>query len=130
MRYIKSKSNPFFLSFFLIIVTSLIFTSCDNFMNAGAIRKDIEDAIAFNNAQACDITLKMDSDKMGEFLGATQKTLHKGYAVEIQFEINTSEYRFETLEAVSFEDKSVSRNDCVKLTELERNDEKGKYKYI
>ena len=98
-------------------------------MNAGAIRKDIEDAIAFNNAQACDITLKMDSDKMGEFLGATQKTLHKGYAVEIQFEINTSEYHFETLEAVSFEDKSVSRNDCVKLTELERNDEKGKYKY-
>lgn len=128
MRHIKSKSVILFLST-LIIAVSLFFTSCDNFMNAGDIRKEIEDTIAFNNAQACDITLKMDSEKMGEFLGATQKTLHKGYEVEIQFEINTSEYHFETLEAVSFEDKSVSRNDCVKLTELERNDEKGKYKY-
>ena len=128
MRNIKSKSVIFFFSTLLIAI-SLFFTSCDNFMNAGDIRKEIEDTIAYNNAQSCDVSFKMDSEKMGEFLGTTQKTLHKGYEVEVQFEINILEYHFETLEAVSYTDKSVSRKDCVKFTELERNDTKGKYKY-
>ncbi len=107
--------------------------SCDNFMQSGNVRKEIEDAIAFNNAASCDVIFRMESKtgepELGEFLGTTERTLHQGYDTEVQFEINVEDYAFVTLEAVSQNDKTTSRNDCVKFEQLEADNTKGKYKY-
>lgn len=127
MRHIKSKSVIFFLSAFLIAASSF-FTACDNFMNAGAIRKEIEEAIAYNNAQGCTIIFKAEIET-GEFIGSLERTVKEGYETEVQFELNTDDYVFDKLEAVSQEDKKSSRADCVEIVEIERNDKKGRYKY-
>ena len=66
---------------------------------------------------------------MGEFLGNKKETFKVGYASQVQFEVYADDYVFIGLEAVSQEDKSVSRADCVEITEISKDDKKGIYKY-
>lgn len=106
----------------------ITFASCENFMNGGDIRKEIEEAIAYNNAQSCDIIFKAESET-GEFIGSTERTIREGYETDVQFELNKDDYIFEKLEAVSQEDKTSSLANCVEIIEIERNDKKGRYKY-
>ena len=112
----------------IILAGGLLFTSCENFMNTEDVRKEIQDAIAYNNALSCDIIFRMNAD-VGEFLGSVDRTMREGYKTEVQFEINVNDYAFDTLQAVSQEDKTTSRADYVTIKELERDDKKGKYKY-
>ena len=58
------NSRKIFKSVFaLITFLALIcanFISCDNFLNGGDIKKEIEDVIAFNNAKVVNVSLACD----------------------------------------------------------------------
>ena len=62
---------------------------------------------------------------MGEFLGSVERTYKVGYESEVQFELNTEDYVFKGLEAVSQNDRTQSRADCVEFTELSKDVKKG-----
>ena len=119
----KNKISSFFL-----ITILLLLISCENFMNGEDTRKEIEDAIAYNNAQECTVVFRADAGT-GEFLGSVERTYKVGYESEVQFELNTEDYVFKTLEAVCQTDRSVSRASSVEFKEISRNDKKGIYKY-
>ena len=97
-------------------------------MKSESIRKEIEEAIAYNNAPECIIVLRSEAD-YGEFFGSRERSFKIGYESEVQFELNKEEYEFLGLEAVSQNDKTVSRADCVEIKELSKDKEKGIYKY-
>lgn len=132
------KNRSFLKTIILLFLGGLLaltaLSSCDNFLKNGQdLRQEIEDVIAYNNAASCSIIFRMDNTDgkpaVGEFIGSTERTIRKGYNLEVEFRINTDSYYFKTLEAVSQSDRKISRNDCVKFEELERNDKEGKYKY-
>ena len=127
----KNKISSFFLITILLFgggLAAIGLTSCENFMNGGDTRKEIEDAIAYNNAQECTVVFRADAGT-GEFLGSVERTYKVGYESEVQFELNTEDYVFKTLEAVCQTDRSVSRASSVEFKEISRNDKKGIYKY-
>lgn len=75
-------------------------------------------------------TLVIQSNEAyGSFTNAGDKNCYVGYSIEVQFTVNTDEYSFEGLEAVSIADNSISRSDCVAFILLEKNEENGLYKY-
>ena len=50
----KNKISSFFLITILLLgggLAAIGLTSCENFLNGGDVKQEIEDAIAFNNAQ-------------------------------------------------------------------------------
>ena len=51
-----------------------------------------------------------------------------GYTIELQFTVNTSDYIFRNLEAVSSSDTSKTRNNLVTFTQTEGNEKTGVYK--
>lgn len=116
-------------SFVMTLCLLLGFTSCENFLTGQDIRREIEDAIAYNNAASCNLIFREDPGT-GEFYGSKERTVKKGYETEIQFELNSQDYVFVTLEVVSQNDKLVSRADCVELTKVKTvEEERGLYTY-
>ena len=127
----KTRLSSFLLITILLLewgLAAIGLTSCENFMNGGDTRKEIEDAIAYNNAQECTVVFRADAGT-GEFLGSVERTYKVGYESEVQFELNTEDYVLKTLEAVCQTDRSVSRASSVEFKEISRNDKKGIYKY-
>ena len=110
----------------LVALTSL--ASCDNFLNAGQVKREIEESIAYNNAPASNVRLKSD-DKQGEFLSDGEKSFKLGYNTSVQFTVKSEDYVFIGLEAVSNIDASQSRAEYVQFTALESDTKKGIYKY-
>lgn len=108
-------------------VICIVFTSCENFMKGDIIRKEIEEAIAYNNAQECTVVFRADSG-VGEFLGSVERTFHVGYETEIQFELNKDDYVFKGLEALN-SDRTESREDYVTFEKISEDQKKGLYKY-
>ena len=105
------------------------FASCDNFLKNGEdVRKEVEDVIAYNNAQECNVVFQTASN-MGSFLGSLERKLKVGYESEVQFELNTQDYVFKGFAAVSQNDKNADRSNCVQFTEISSDDKKGVYKY-
>lgn len=102
-------------------------TSCENFMKGQDIRQEIEDTIAYNNAQECTVVFRSDI-KYGEFLGSQERSFRVGYDSEVQFELNQDDYVFNGLEALS-SDRTASRQDCVKFEKISWDQKKGIYKY-
>ena len=105
---------------FLCIV---ILTSCNNFLKGGETKKQIEDSIAYANAQSCKLYLKSDS-AMGSFLSEGEVECKVGYTVDIQFTLNKDDWYFDTLEAVSTADATESRQDYVQFTLNEKKSDK------
>ena len=102
-------------------------TSCENFMKGQDIRQEIEDTIAYNNAQECTIVFRSDI-KYGEFLGSQERVFRVGYESEIQFELKKDEYIFKGFEAKN-SDRTASRDDCVKFEKISEDTKNGIYKY-
>ena len=100
--------------------------SCDNFLNSGNLREDIQNAIDYNNAATCTVYLKADADK-GDFLSDGEKTFKIDYNSEVQFSVNLDSYVFKGLEAVSRSDPNISRSDCVQFTIIYSDEKKGIY---
>ncbi len=127
----KQKFSLLLFTTIFILMGGLItisLSSCDNFLNGADVKKEIEEAIAYNNAQECTVVFRTEAG-MGEFLGSVERTYKVGYESEVQFELNTEDYVFKGLEAVSQNDRTQSRADCVEFTELSKDVKKGIYKY-
>lgn len=109
----------------LAALTSL--ASCDNFLNAGQVKQDIVDSIAYNNAPSVLVYLKSDAE-FGEFLSDGEKSFKVGYDTLVQFSVNQESYVFEKLEAVARTSPETSRNQAVQFTTVESDAKKGIYK--
>ena len=92
-------------------------TSCENFLNGGSVRQEIEEAIAYSNAK--EITVQLYANEgTGSTLPSGNHTAKQGYAFEISFSENPA-YSFikwtavlkddsavEVTEGITFEDKN------------------------
>ena len=120
----SSKAALFVCGLFVLFN---LFSSCNNFLKSGEVAQDIRDAIEYNNAPEYTILLKAD-DKQGRFLSANEKKIKVGYRVEVEFSANIDDFLFTGLEAVSKTDTTVRRDDCIKFTDIERDEKRGLYK--
>lgn len=109
----------------LFALTAL--TSCDNFLNGGEVKKEIDEAITYNNTPSVSVLLKSPIE-VGEFFPDGEKSFKVGYDSEIQFSVNLENYVFNKLEAVSKADPAVSRAESVSFTTVKADDKKGVYK--
>ncbi|MBO4404839.1 MAG: hypothetical protein J5780_05860, partial [Treponema sp.] len=118
----------------VILILSAVFTaaflsvSCQNFLENSDFISKLDSDIKYAKAKEC--TLIVSSDKTcGSFLTSGEITCRTGYTVEVQFTVDSENYIFKTLEAVSTTDNSVSRSSCVDFIPGEKNSETGVYKY-
>ena len=89
--------------------------SCNNFLNAGDVKKEIQDAIAYNNAK--EITVLIQSQEgTGSTVPSGNHTAKQGYDFEISFS-EASGYSFEKWIAVSKDDPSKIITDGVFFTD-------------
>ncbi len=112
------------------VVAAFGLASCENFLNGAEIKNQIEEQIAYANAQDCAFSLSQETEK-GSFIPASSEARCKiGYSTELTFKINQKSYIFKTLEAVSVLDNTQSRSDCVEITLNEDDSDvsKGIYK--
>ena len=91
------------------------FASCDNFLNASQVKKEIEDAIAYNNAK--EITVLIQSQvNTGSTLPSGNHIAKQGYEFEISFS-EAQGYSFEKWIAVSKENPDQTITDGVIFTD-------------
>ncbi len=126
------NSRKIFKSVFaLITFLALIcanFISCDNFMNSGDIKKEIEDVIAFNNARVVNISLACD-EAVGTLFPNQTYQARVGYAFEVQFIPNTSDYKIKDYSKIFKADSfrnNADRSDNVKIEVVEQSFEDKK----
>ena len=133
MNSILFKKSKHFKSILTILggvfLCIVLLAGCKNFLNAGEVKNQIEDSIAYANAQSCKIYLKSDST-MGSFLSEGEVECKVGYTVDIQFTLNKDDWCFDTLEAVSTADTAESRQDYVQFTLNEKKSDKSKGVYV
>ena len=119
----------FLLLAFFIILTAFHFSSCKNFLDAKEVKQEIIDYIEYCNATECTLYISQDSST-GVFLSSAKQKCRVGYTTELQVTVNRSNYVFQTLDAVSINDLSVSRLDCLEFKTETIDEEKGIYKII
>ena len=111
-----------------LLLTSTLFISCENFLNGGDVRHEIEDIIAYNNAKIVNVSLSCDSSIGTLFPNQTYQA-RLGYEFEIQFIPNTNEYQIKDFskifEAVSLRDDS-DRSEYVQIQIKEQSQEDKK----
>ena len=122
----KKPSSKFLSTLLGGVFLCVIFSACDNFMRAGDIRKEVETAIEYNNALSCTVnfsSLDTENNDLGSFLTGPQQSIKIGYSKEIQFKVNTSDYIFETLQAVNINDEKLLPDGYITFTIEESSDE-------
>ena len=72
---------------FLSLCLSLLLASCENFMDGGEVKQQLDAEIAYANAEECTLIVKSESEK-GYFLSEGEKTCKVGYTIEVQFTLN------------------------------------------
>ena len=122
------KLNRIIIIFSLLISASILFTSCENFLNGNNVKNEIQNQIAYNNAVSCNVSLKADA-AVGEFLEGAQVTIKVGYDTRVQFLAKQEDYAFKDLTAVCNTDSSISRADYVELNCIEKDEIRGLYTY-
>ncbi len=128
--FYKSKHFKFlFTTLASVFLCTVMLAGCNNFLNGGETKKQIEDSIAYANAQSYKLYLKSDSG-MGSFLSEGEVECKVGYTVDIQFTLNKDDWYFDTLEAVSTADAAESRQDYVQFTLNEKKSDKSKGIYV
>ena len=127
METIRSRSHFNKLTFCgIMLICLMFFSSCENFLNGGKVRDEILDTVAYNNAPESTVFFSAQ-DKMGSFLVTGRQTLKLGYEWQVQFTVNTQDYVFECLEAVSSEDSSKSLADFVSFRTIKEDAQRGIY---
>ena len=128
----KLKNKSFLITTILLLgggLTALTgLTSCKNFLNSANVAQEIQDSIAYANAQSCKLYLKSDP-AMGSFLAGSEKECKVGYSTDLQFSLKKNDYYFVSLEAVST-DETQSREDFVEFTLDEKSSDLEKGIYI
>ncbi len=82
----------------------------------------------YGNLKKVNMLIKAE-EKYGSFLSAGEKECIVGYAIDLQFSVNKSDYCFVKLEAVSSKNENESRSDSVEITSIEVDSARGVYKY-
>lgn len=113
--------------FCILSLLILLLTSCENFMNAGDVQKEIENAVNKANAKSFNLVISQDTS-MGSFLSSGEKECKLGYSINVQFNVKKDSFIFKGLKAVSTSNDEVSRNDCINFTTLESDSDRGIYK--
>ncbi len=113
--------------FCILPLLILLLTSCENFMNAGDVQKEIENAVNKANAKSFNLVISQDTS-MGSFLSSGEKECKLGYSINVQFNVKKDSYIFKGLKAVSTSNDEVSRNDCINFTTIESDSDRGIYK--
>ncbi|MBO4639711.1 MAG: hypothetical protein J5710_08155 [Treponema sp.] len=115
----KNKTRSRLFTTILLLGGGLValsgLTSCNNFLKASEVKKEIEDAIAYANAKSCKLYLKSDA-AMGSFLSGNEVNCKVGYTTDLQFTLKKDDWYFVSLEAVSSTDETQSRADFVEYT--------------
>ena len=115
-------------AFFLILLAlSLLLISCENFMNGSDVQDQLNEMIDVANAKSYTIIVYQDNT-MGSFLSAGDKSCKQGQSFDVQYTVKKDLYIYKGLKAVSKSDETVSRNDCVEFTVLDKDDQRGVYK--
>lgn len=90
-------------------------TSCDNFLNGGDVKQEIEDAIAYNNAKEITVLIQPE-EGTGTTVPAGKYTVKQGYNYEVSF-TESAAYSFKKWIAVSKENPSKIITDGVSFTD-------------
>ena len=108
---------------------ALLFFSCENFLKGPDVAQEIKDAIAYNNAPSSTLVLNAP-EGTGRFLSGTEKSCKLGYTIDIQFTVNSNNYVYTGMQAVSKSNPSLSRSEYIQFTDLSTEEEKqnGTYK--
>ena len=87
----KNHSIHTFITIILLLGEGLLaavcLSSCDNFLNGGDVKQEIEDAIAYNNAKELTVLVSAN-EGTGSTLPGGNYTAKQGYAFEISFSEN------------------------------------------
>ena len=113
--------------FLILLVLSLLLISCENFMNGSDVQDQLNEMIDVANAKSYTIIVYQDNT-MGSFLSAGDKSCKQGQSFDVQYTVKKDLYIYKGLKAVSKSDETVSRNDCVEFTVLDKDDQRGVYK--
>ena len=124
----KNSKCKIILSCLLFSITTIIFLSCENFLDSGTVKEELESIIAYNNAKVVNLSLVCDEEVGTLFPNQTYQA-RVGYPFELQFIPNTDNYKIKDLtqifEAVSIKDNS-SRSDYIKIDVIEQSFEDKK----
>ncbi|MBQ9909292.1 MAG: hypothetical protein IJM48_05785 [Treponema sp.] len=112
---------------FMILSGAAVLFSCNNFLDGGDFKEQLDKDIARAKAKECPLIVTSDP-ATGNFLSYGEKYCKVGYTIDLQFNVNSNDYIFKTLEAVSTKDNSISRAEYVEFTILEGDDKNGTYK--
>ena len=86
-------------TFCLLAVLPFFLTSCDNFLNGGDVKQEIEDAIAYNNAKEITVLVQPE-EGTGSTVPSGNHKVKQGYDFEVSFSENPA-YSFVKWVAVS-----------------------------
>ena len=117
MKYCSSKNHSIlnFLTTILLIGSGLFLTtglsSCENFLDGGDVKREIEDAIAYNNAKQLTVQLYAQ-EGTGSTLPSGNYVAKQGYDFEISFSENPA-YSFVKWTAVSKTDSKTEITDGI-----------------
>ena len=111
------------LTCIVLLLVTILFTSCENFLNAGKVSEDIKSAIDYNNAKSVTVAIECDKN-MGTVFPSPSYQAKLGYAFEIQFVPNLQNYAIidpaTIFEAVSRVNNDESRSGCVEFKVVEQ----------
>ena len=109
------------------VFTALILLSCENFLDSGDVKKQLDELIEEANAKTFTIVVSQENT-MGTFLSSGDKPCKIGKSIEVQFNLNKDAYIYNGLKAVSTSNREEDRSDCVQFTSLEKDYQQGVYK--
>ncbi len=112
------KKSLFLFVSGLITGLILLFVSCENFMNGSNIQEQLEEMIDVANAKSYTIIVQRQDSEVGAFLSDGDKECKVGYSIDLQFTVNSENYKYLGMEAVSKVNPTKSRSDYVEFIEM------------
>ena len=109
--------------FLFLSIILFLFVSCENFMNGSDVQEQLEKMIDVANAKEYTVIVAQN-EAMGSFLSYGDKNCKIGYPLDLQFTVDSANYIYNGLKAVSKDNPANSREDCVELTEVSTAAEK------
>ena len=111
------KKHLYLLLALIFSFSAVVLTSCDNFMNGSEALDQFEKIIDVANAKTYIILVDQDTTK-GSFLSSGDKECLVGYTIDLQYTVDSDNYIYNGLEAVSKVNQNNSRADCVEFTKM------------
>lgn len=119
MEFKMKKISLFLIPLFLILTVTftVAFSSCENFLDGSDVQEKLSEIIDVANAKSYKIIVS-PNEAMGTFLTSGEKECKVGYTIDLQFTVNTENYIYNCLEAVSKVNPTKSRADYVEFIEM------------